>query len=259
MIRQISLEAITEDFRGLFDAGEPVSLRCFAVLEGNAAGRILTDDPANPAWGIVQEACFGSIYLGGALDAALLGEIIGELRREGEVLIGLRNGDARWNLLSPEPDYQGTVLEFTERPVGEGLDDLLDAVPPGCELRRVDRELFQRCAERDITVAIFGSAETALEKGFGLCLMRGDTILCDAFAGPTALGMIELGVTTQERYRERGYATITCAHLVHLCEQMGYATYWNCARHNKASAAVARKLGYRMEKEYRLWAWEMVG
>jgi len=254
-MRQISSEEVTEGLRGLFDKNEPASLRCFAVLEGNAAGRILTDNPANPSWGIVQETFERSIYLGGKLDAALLGEIINTLRREGDVLIGLRNDDARWSMVPPEPDYQGTVLEFFNRSVGGGSDAFFKAVPPGCELRRIDRELFERCAERDVTVAIYGSTEEALAKGFGLCLMRGETILCDAFAGPAALSMIELGVTTLERYRERGYATITCAHLVRWCEQLGYATYWNCAKQNKASAAVARKLGYQVEKEYRLWAW----
>ena len=48
---------------------------------------------------------------------------------------------------------------------------------------------------------------------------------------------------------------VTCAHLIRDCEARGYQTYWNCARQNLASAAVARKLGYRTEKEYRLLAW----
>jgi RimJ/RimL family protein N-acetyltransferase len=36
---------------------------------------------------------------------------------------------------------------------------------------------------------------------------------------------------------------------------MGQQTWWNCAKQNVASAALARKLGYRTEREYRVLAW----
>jgi RimJ/RimL family protein N-acetyltransferase len=54
---------------------------------------------------------------------------------------------------------------------------------------------------------------------------------------------------------QKGYATITCAHLIQEMEQQGYLTYWNCAKDNQASIALARKLGYQTEKVYRLLAW----
>jgi RimJ/RimL family protein N-acetyltransferase len=64
-----------------------------------------------------------------------------------------------------------------------------------------------------------------------------------------------VGVMTHELYQGRGYATLTCAHLLQACEALGYQTYWNCAKQNRASAALARKLGYRVEREYKLVAW----
>jgi RimJ/RimL family protein N-acetyltransferase len=85
--------------------------------------------------------------------------------------------------------------------------------------------------------------------------MKGSQILSEAYAGPSAIGLIEIGTTTHERYRGRGYATLTCAHLVEACEALGFQTYWNCAKHNLASAAIARKLGYCVEREYKLVAW----
>ena len=107
--------------------------------------------------------------------------------------------------------------------------------------------------------AIFGSAEAALLLGFGLCLVHpssvGQKLLCEAFAGPAALGMIEIGVDTREDYRQRGYGTITCAALIAECEKRGYPTYWNCDKRNQASLALARRLGYRDGQEYHLLAW----
>jgi len=119
--------------------------------------------------------------------------------------------------------------------------------------------LFDRLAGRDLYTAIFGNPEAALKHGFGLCLVRpspvGDKLLCEAFAGPRALGMIEIGVETREDYRRRGYATITCAALIEQCERQGYPTYWNCDKRNQASLALAKRLGYQEGLEYRLRGW----
>ena len=112
-----------------------------------------------------------------------------------------------------------------------------------------------RCADRDYYAAIFGGPEQALRRGIGRCLLRGDEIVCEAFAGPPALGLVELSVTTREADRGRGYATVTCAHLIRDCAEAGWQPYWNCAKQNAASVAVARKLGFRAGKAYRLLAW----
>jgi RimJ/RimL family protein N-acetyltransferase len=122
-------------------------------------------------------------------------------------------------------------------------------------VRSVDRQLFECSADHDFYCTLYGSAEQALEKGLARFLLYGDEIRSEAYAYFAALGIIEIATSTREPYRGRGYASIACAHLIRSCEQLGYQTYWNCARQNLASAAVARKLGYRSEKEYRLLAW----
>ncbi len=51
---QLSSSQVTLELRSLFDPGDPASLRCFGVLEGRLAGRILVNDAMHPTWGIVQ-------------------------------------------------------------------------------------------------------------------------------------------------------------------------------------------------------------
>ena len=104
-------------------------------------------------------------------------------------------------------------------------------------------------------IHMYGSVEQALEWGYGLCLLREGELLCETFAGPAANGIIEMGVETMPHHQKHGYAHITCAHLIQRMEAQGYQTYWNCAKQNLPSAALARKLGYRTEREYRLLAW----
>jgi hypothetical protein len=246
---------VTPQLRALFDPRMPAGFRCFAVIEGHVAGRILTDDLHNPTWGAVQEGAFGTIYPGGALDAPTWRTLIAELRQAGDVLVGLWPGDQRIGLLPPERDYDGFTLDFTERPAGAGLDAYLRQVPDGCQVRSLDRQLFERSEDRDFSSALYGSAERALEHLSARFLMIGDQICCEAYAYFAALGTIEIATSTREQYRGRGYATIACAHLIQACERQGYQTYWNCARQNLASAALARKLGYQTEREYRLLAW----
>ena len=85
--------------------------------------------------------------------------------------------------------------------------------------------------------------------------MRGDDILSDAGVGQPALGLYEPGVFTQPAQRGKGYGTMVVARLIQEIEAIGGRTYWNCAKQNLASAAIARKLGYRIEKEYRCMVW----
>ncbi|MBC8171757.1 MAG: GNAT family N-acetyltransferase [Anaerolineae bacterium] len=253
---QITPDQVTPALWALFDASAlPAGFRVFAILEGSAAGQILTDDPANPSWCAVYEKAFGTIYPGGKFDTPLLEQLIERQRPLGDVLIGLWQDDPLNALLPGGFQYDGFAIDFLDRPVGEGLDIHLKRLPADCELRRIDRALFERSKDRDFRVSIFGSVEKALTRGLGFCLMRGDDILCDTYAGPAAQGIMEIGVETMKPHEGKGYATITCARLIQACEELGYRTYWNCAKQNQASAAIARKLGYRQEREYRLVGW----
>jgi RimJ/RimL family protein N-acetyltransferase len=131
----------------------------------------------------------------------------------------------------------------------------LQKLPDGCELRPLDRQLFERSAARDFYSALYGSASQALERLRGRFVVTGDQICSEAYAYFAALGTIEIATATHEPYRRRGYATLACAALIQECERQGYQTYWNCASQNLASASLARKLGYCSEREYRLLAW----
>ena len=88
-------------------------------------------------------------------------------------------------------------------------------------------------------------------------MLKDDEILCEALAGAEVMGAREIGIDTPAPYRRRGYGTITCSKLIQHCEQQGLKTYWNCNKENPASVALARKLGYQTEKEYRLLIWNM--
>jgi len=251
----VSPSQVTPQIDELFNPDAPASLRCFAVLDGQSVGQIWVDTLFSPALGIVREATEGSLYFGGALDAATLHDMISGLKNEGDVLIGLWPDDDLWARLPSNPDYVGSVLEFSQRSADASTSRSLEHVSEGCQLRHLDSDLFKDSMMADYFTRLFGSAKTALERGIGLCLMRGEEILSEASAGPSANGLIDIGAETRKHHQRHGYAACVCAHLIKECEELGFGTYWNCNARNSASIALARKLGYRPEKEYKLIAW----
>jgi GNAT acetyltransferase len=250
-IHTICPKQVTPAHRELFNPTDPASLRCFAIIDGTANGKIFTNDIHFPTWVVVQEAAFGSLYLGGNIQHRLLRLLIGRLRHCGDVLVGLWQEDPRWSIMPSGADYSGYTLEFSERKD----HSLLPQIPEGGELRRLDQSLFRCSLSQNLLISMFGSAEQALERGYGLCFLRNGEILCEAFAGPSTSDMIEIGVECHPQHLHKGYATLTCSHLIQAMEQQGYSTYWNCAKGNLASIALARKLGYQKVKEYCLKAW----
>ena len=255
-INRIQPQQVTPALEALFAEAAPAALRCFGVLAGIENGTILTDNPASPRWGAVWEAGDGTLYLGGRLDAATVHSVIAQLRREGDVLFGFWEDDPVLALLPPEPDYDGRVLEFLDRPTGDaGLARYLQGILSGYRLVSADEALLAQGQWGEDTVRRHGSARAFLAKGRASFLLHGNQVVSEAYAGPLVRGVRELGAITAEAYQGRGFATLTVAHLIHACEQAGERTYWNCAASNLASAAVARKLGYRTERSYRLLAW----
>jgi GNAT superfamily N-acetyltransferase len=256
----ISPSQVTDAIRSMFRSDEPQAPRCFGVLDGVANnGKILVDHPIDPQWAVVQEGFDRSIFLGGNIAAAAIAEVFAALRQEGEVLVGMWPSDPRLDLLPPAPSYDGRTLEFYERPVGRGLETFLSQVPQDCEIHRLDRSLILRTEWGPADVKLAGGLDHWEKSCFGYCLMRGGEILSEATVGQPALGRYEPGVFTHPDHRGKGYGTLVVARLIQEIEAKGGLSYWNCSQQNAASAAIARKLGYRIEKEYRCLAWSATG
>jgi hypothetical protein len=255
MIR-ITPGQVTGAVRLLFRDDEMQAARCLAVLDGVVSGgKIIVDALPDPRWGIVQEAVDNGLFLGGDVDVPAFAALFAALRREGDVLIGMPPDDHRLAWFPPDAYYDNRVLEFYDRPVGEGLEHLIRAVPAGCVIRRLDRDLILRTEWGPGDVAFYGGLERWEKTCFGYAVMRGDEILSEATVGPSARGCYEPGVFTQESQRGQGYGTLAAARLVQEIETRGGRTYWNCTIQNEGSIGIAHNLGYRSMKEFRCLAW----
>lgn len=243
---------VTPALRSLCPTQGPTYRRCYAVLDGVAPGRILADDDTAPTWLAVQESFDdGTLFLGGAVEPELTADLIQLLRQTVGVTIGLTPDDPLLAVLPPNPDYDGGAIDFEARALEVDLERLVQP-PGGLRLARIDEELLPRCAWGPWMIVNLGAV---LDHGLGYCLLDGEQVVAEAFAGGNVGGLLEMGTITHADYRGRGLGTVVCARTILECERLGYRTWWNTALTNVASAGLARKLGYRVERPYRVLAW----
>ena len=226
----------------------------FAVLEGQNPGQVWIDVREAPTRCMVV-AHVGAIFIGGVWEQQALDLAIMALRREREIFLawpqqgmGSLRPPNQYSLVFPR-------LEFWDR-APELAGDLHSPfararnLPARLAFRRIDADLLRRCAWRDQMVDFCGSEDAFERLALGFCLLRDDDILCEAYASSRGAGLWEIGVVTTERERGKGYAALTCAQLILACEAQGTPTMWSCDIANTASAATARRLGYRIERPY---------
>jgi GNAT superfamily N-acetyltransferase len=241
---------LTEDslgrVRSLFDRNMPNSPMIFSVLAGRAPGAVYVDDASHPTACVISMDFLDLAFLGGDVEQEGLVGAVAQLRRQRSVLLSWPPQRAR----ELEPPLTPTEIidryEFFDCAPGQAVVP----IPDGHVIRRMDAELLDGCLWRDLMVQAYGSVERFLQHGFGLCLLSGGEICCEAYAVFRGGGRFELGAITHEAYRRQGCAYLTCRHLIELCEARGCATYWSCEQDNVASVATARKLGYRTRRAY---------
>ncbi|OGO28249.1 MAG: hypothetical protein A2136_05665 [Chloroflexi bacterium RBG_16_54_11] len=252
---EIQAQQATQALKALFDRWMPTAIRCQAVLGGGNAGRIFVDDPAHPRTAYAWERDDGTLYQGGVKDSEALQQMVGLLRQDGPVVLGFRDGDSEVEQFPPEPQLGAECVELERPAKGSDLSEYL-ILPPGFEIHRMGRELLEKSPRLDETLFRYGSLDRYLETGLDVCIMRGDEFVCEAGADMQIDGVREVGVVTEHAYRGGGgFGKLVTAHLLQWCDELGCSTYWDCVKLNIASLKIARKLGFRNERSYKLLAW----
>ena len=227
----------------LFDPDLPNAPMLFGILEGHLPGRAVADDAEHPDIAGVQGAD-GIAFISRTTSQAAFDGVLTELR--GDAIVGVVwPSDAGGPVTLPEPAKTMDRLGFG--PIASSsvrFDELRAALPTGVAVRPLDAELLARCEWRELVVNAHGSIEAFLEHGVGLCLLRDDEILAEAYAPFIGRGIAEVGVVTAEAHRGQGLAAIAIAWLAATLADRGLTLYWSCDTSNEASVRVAAKLGF---------------
>jgi hypothetical protein len=254
-LNEIQPYQVTPTLKALFDPWMPTAIRCQAVLGGGNAGRIFVDVPDHPRIGYVWERDDGTLYQGGLKDSQVLQRIVEHLGQEAIVALGFRDGDPEVENFPPDPQAGAECVELERPAKGSDLSEYLK-LPQGFSVHRMGRALLEKSPRLDETLVRYVSLESYLETGMNVCILHGEEFVCEAGADMEVGGMREVGVVTKLAYRGgQGFGTLVTAHLLNWCDELGYATYWDCAKLNIGSLKIARKLGFRNERCYKLLAW----
>jgi RimJ/RimL family protein N-acetyltransferase len=240
----------------LFARLSAYTLSVAAVLAGTAPGQVWGDDPDHPRVALLQSP--EGYYLAGDAGHA-------------ESYAALKEALPHHAYLILDPPAWADVLDrvWGNRAARRHprlhlllrafrLTHWRDLVPEGYQLTTVDRALLARDElENHDAVAewIDGwhSADDFEENGFGYCLVyeREATIAAWCIADSVLGGRCEMGVTTDLRHRQRGLATVAVSAAVEQCLERGFDEIgWHCLRSNAGSIAVARKVGFEVERAY---------
>jgi GNAT superfamily N-acetyltransferase len=234
----------------LFDAEIPNSPMLFAILLGHNPGRAFVDDVTHPSQAVIRtnEAL---VFLSQRAHQGFFDQMLAHLRQISHVGLIWRPAP------SPVRPAEATkIIRRLEFPQcgsnSETVAGLQSLLPDGFEIRLIDRSLLERCEWRPMIESACGSLDNFLAHGLGICLMRGNELITEAYAPFWGIREVELGVVTSAAHRGHGYAAITCAHLIQTCRQHGFEPYWSCDADNLASVSLGHKLGFQREREYEM-------
>lgn len=235
-----------------------------AVLNGLLSGAILVDDPLQPRAALTWLK--HRIYLAGTPDGSFL-ESARRLLHEN--ILPAAQAARRERYLVYYPDSAAAQaaalldgLEFTREwrlalELRELLVDWRPLLPPKMLLQRIDAGLLRQpglVGKDSITLALTAehpSLEDALRHEFGYCLIRRRLVLARCLSEYAGGQRCEIGIVTHPEFRRQGLATIAaCATIEHALFRGITRIGWHCWEKNRASSALARKLGFQLQARY---------
>lgn len=246
---EINLSESAGVVRPLFKETVPDGPRLYSALNNRHPAIALADSVDHPRWCVLRSSWFGCTFIGGEIEPDVLDLAITKLRETGDILLNLAGPHAA-SLPLGVMDMERRV-EFYDRPSDDiSIDRLIASAPARLKVSPVTRDSFNHCAWRDQLLWLYKTDSAYLEQSIGFVLLDGEQILSEAHAFFWGDTIVEIGVITADGHCGLGYASVVSARLIRACEERGYSTYWGCSADNPASIAVARKLGYRVEKNY---------
>ena len=97
-----------------------------------------------------------------------------------------------------------------------------------------------------------GSKDKFLDHGFGYCALVDGEIVCRCRAEYVSKSFCGIGISTDEKFRRRGLASITTSKILEKCKQLGITPYWESWKKNIPSIKVAEKMGFKKLYDYKI-------
>jgi len=131
------------------------------------------------------------------------------------------------------------------------LQKAVDSLQSEYKIKLMDREWFERCKlnvwSKDL-VSQFRDYEMYKKLGIGVVIVKDSILVSGASSYARYRDGIEIEIDTEETFRRKGLAYACGAKLILECLKRGLYPSWDAQ--NKASVALAEKLGYNCDNAY---------
>lgn len=131
------------------------------------------------------------------------------------------------------------------------LQAFRDSLPPGFTLKAIDRQLYSAILQTPWAWDLCGRFPTWEDfeaHGHGFVALYGDELAAGASTYSWYREGIEIEIDTKKEFRRQGLALCCASALILHCLDRGLYPSWDAA--NRASVALAEKLGYHFSHEY---------
>jgi GNAT superfamily N-acetyltransferase len=232
----------------LFSLNQYDKVILYSVLEGYS-GSALVDSLENPQVARLDSGTF-TILGGNPLAPGVL-----DLIKARPIQIVTPENDEWAKLLHKE--FKGTIsqIQFTEcfsNSINPShLDDFINMIPNGYQIKVVDRELAERINQEmdsEYFLEHFQSINDFLIRGIGYCILNNNQIVSAATSTAACQHAIDVEIKTAPDYQRTGLGTIIGASLVKGCLEKNIDPKWLAA--NDRSCRLAKKLGYTPGESY---------
>ncbi len=261
------IELHPSEFAGVAPLLEGIQQKALpsAICQGYSPGRIFVDRRDRPQLILVWSALgyyfiAGSPVLAHAVKASrVLREIfVPASQAGGESSFILVPAQAGWKEHLPALLPGQEVIEIYRRPFQfnlaqfQALPAWQARIPPGCQLRIMDAALTEKLG----APPGWFSSEAFLANGLGIALFAGDEIASLCVSVFASRERMEMDIHTEEKHQRKGFAALAASAFIEECLRRGKQPNWECFWENKASTALAEKLGFQAEADYPVYYWE---
>ena len=216
-----SAMAVLGDFVFLAGAPNEALARFYPLEEGKEKRDFAILVPQNEKWCRMIESCFGERAKKVTRYA---------IKKEGDIF-------DRSRLKAAAESFDGTEAE---------VEDM-----PRYRIKEIDEAIFAQCLEkqwsRDL-VSNYADYTEYQKLGVGMAVLKDGEAVAGASSYSSYRDGIEIEIDTREDCRRQGLAYACGAALILKCLERGLYPSWDAQ--NKASVALAEKLGYHFSHEY---------
>jgi len=253
MITVIPIKKI-KNIAPLFDGWDETLI--WSCLQGHM-GRAWADDADSPSVAqiIIGDLCF----FAGNTDIPQARELVRNIPSDhGNSSILMIPKDDSWNGIIEEV-YKDRFQKYMRYAIKKEpnvfdkikLHEYINHLPKEYKIVQIDETLYNLTRSDNWSkdfCSLFPSFADYQKHGLGYAVIYNGKPVCGASSYTYYNSGIEIQIDTLETHRRKGLATACAAKLILECIDRGLYPSWDAA--NKASVALAEKLGYHFDKEY---------